>query len=67
MREVLFDIIVAVLTIIVIGVLVALPVMLTWNLVMPDVFGLSEINFWQALFLSLLAKFLFGGRSSKED
>ena len=34
-------------------------VMLLWNAVMPDVFGLGTINFWQALGLLILGKILF--------
>lgn len=41
------------------ALILAVPVMLLWNYVMPDIFGLSEINFWQALSLNLLSGFLF--------
>ena len=34
-----------------------------WNLLMPAVFGLSEITFWQAFGIVILAKLLFGGFS----
>jgi hypothetical protein len=34
-----------------------------WNMLMPAVFGLSEINFWQAFGIVILAKLLFGGFS----
>lgn len=36
-------------------------VMLLWNWLMPDLFGLPEISFWQAAGLLLLCKILFGG------
>lgn len=36
-------------------------VMLLWNLLIPGIFGLTAINFWQALGLFLLARILFGG------
>lgn len=39
--------------------LVAFPVMWLWNWLMPMIFGLVEINFAQALGLSLLCSFLF--------
>lgn len=52
---------VVVITLVIIGVLLALPVMLLWNMVMPDVFGLCKIDFLQALWISLLCKFLFDG------
>lgn len=38
-------------------------VMLLWNWLMPDIFGLSEISFWQSIGLLLLCKILFGGIS----
>lgn len=36
-------------------------VMLLWNALMPEIFHLSPITFWQALGLFLLAKILFSG------
>jgi len=36
-------------------------VMYLWNWLGPAVFGLHEINFWQALGLLVLSKILFGG------
>lgn len=36
-------------------------VMLLWNALIPTIFGLTAINFWQALGLFILAKILFGG------
>ena len=36
-------------------------VMLLWNALMPEIFHLPSITFWQALGLFLLAKILFSG------
>lgn len=36
-------------------------VMLLWNALIPTIFGLVAINFWQALGLLVLARILFGG------
>lgn len=36
-------------------------VMLLWNWLMPLLFGLKEITYWQAFGIVLLAKLLFGG------
>ncbi len=36
-------------------------VMLLWNWLMPVLFGLSAINYWQALGIFILARILFGG------
>jgi hypothetical protein len=35
-------------------------IMLLWNWLMPVIFGLSAITFWQALGLLVLTKILFG-------
>lgn len=36
-------------------------VMALWNWLMPAIFGLRQISFWQALGLVILSKILFGG------
>jgi hypothetical protein len=36
-------------------------VTLLWNALMPDIFGLPALNYWQSLGLSVLARLLFGG------
>ncbi len=40
-------------------------VMLLWNWLMPAIFGLAAIGFWQALGLLVLARLLFGGIHGK--
>lgn len=37
-----------------------------WNWLMPDIFGLRQISYWQAFGLLVLAKLLFG-RFSHQD
>ncbi|MDR0713884.1 MAG: hypothetical protein LBF89_06475 [Bacteroidales bacterium] len=36
-------------------------VMLLWNALLPQIFGIASINFWQALGLLALCRMLFGG------
>ena len=36
-------------------------VMLLWNVLMPDLFGLTTITYWQAIGLLILARLLTGG------
>ena len=36
-------------------------VMLLWNGIMPEVFGLGIVTFWQAIGLLILGRFLIGG------
>ena len=40
---------------------VTFAVMSLWNVLMPDIFAVRAISFWQALGLLLLSKILFGG------
>ena len=40
-------------------VLLGYPVMLLWNWLIPEIFGLSEITFWQAIGLNVLCTILF--------
>ena len=39
-------------------------VMLLWNWLMPELFGLGEITYWQAFGIIILGKLIFGGFSS---
>ncbi len=36
-------------------------IMWLWNWLMPDLFGLTTITYWQAMGICLLSKILFGG------
>ena len=45
--------------IIIVAFLMTLPTMWLWNWLMPLIFGLIKINFWQALGLNLLCGILF--------
>ena len=40
-------------------VLLGYPVMLLWNWLIPEIFGLSEITFWQAIGINVLCTILF--------
>jgi hypothetical protein len=40
-------------------VLLGYPLMLLWNWLVPIIFGLPEITFWQAIGLNLLSTILF--------
>jgi len=40
-------------------------VMLLWNAILPEVIGVSTINYWQALGIFILSKILFGGFKGK--
>jgi hypothetical protein len=49
------------LLVLIAATVVGFVVMGLWNALMPQLFGLRAITFWQALGLLLLAKLLFGG------
>lgn len=50
-----------------VSLLMALPTMWLWNWLMPDLFSLTEINFWQALGINVLSGILFRDYSLKTD
>lgn len=48
--------------------LVTIPVQLLWNWLVPVIFGLPKISFWQTVGLILLINFLFNhNRSGKSN
>ena len=51
------------------AILLALPLQLLWNWLMPTLFNLPVITFWQALGLNMLAGILFKSNINikKED
>jgi hypothetical protein len=49
------------LIVVVAGTALGFVVMHLWNWLMPEIFGLHPVTFWQALGLFLLGKLLLGG------
>jgi len=49
---------------VVLAVIMALPTMWLWNWLMPPIFGLIKIGFWQALGLNLLSGILIKGSTT---
>ena len=46
-------------------VILGYPLMLLWNWLMPVIFGLPEITFWQAIGLNFLSTILFKSTTIK--
>ena len=59
--KVIFMVIFGAIAITALALLFGYVVMLLWNWLMPAVFGLGVITFWQAVGIMILAKLLFGG------
>lgn len=49
------------------GLLAAVIVCLLWNWLMPDIFGLPTITYWQAWGLCVMAHVLFKGSSTSSS
>ena len=49
------------------GILLGLPLQLLWNWLMPTIFSLPTITFWQAMGLNIMASILFKDNSIKND
>lgn len=50
-----------------VALILGLPLMLLWNWLMPVLFGLPTIGFWQAVGLNFLSSILFKSTSYKSD
>jgi hypothetical protein len=68
MTNVIATIVVGLALIVFLSFLLALPVMLLWDAVMPAIFGLTTITWFQAWGLSLLCGLLFKSHTTtKKD
>ncbi len=63
--ETLGNALVGIVGIILIALIMALPLMWLWNWLMPMIFDLMELNFWQSLGLAVLSSILFKSSNSK--
>ena len=48
-------------------IIFSLPVMWLWNWLMPEIFGLTEITFWQSVGLLILSGILFRSTSNNHE
>lgn len=53
--------------ILIVALVMGLPIMWLWNWLMPDIFGLIEIGFWQALGINIFSGILFRNNSNNTD
>lgn len=69
MKEAISSILILIGVVGLICILLGLPLMLLWNWLMPDLFNVPQIGFWQAVGLQLLATLLFKNTntSTKKD
>ena len=69
MKKIAGAVFAVIVLVIIIPVLMTLPLMWLWNWLMPQLFGLKELGFWQALGLACLSSILFkgGSASSKKE
>lgn len=51
--------------VILVALLMTIPIWLLWNWLMPAIFGIKTITFWQALGVAFLSNILFGGACKK--
>ena len=67
MNDTIEAILTAILVIAVVTVILGLPLMWLWNWLMPTIFNLPTITFWQAMGLNIMASILFKDNSIKND
>jgi len=59
MKQITHDIFLVIGILMLAVIIFGAPLMILWNWIMPTIFGLPEIGFWQACGLQLLATILF--------
>ena len=64
--EMILNMLVVIVGIVIIGLIIGIPTMILWNWLMPDIFGVKEITFFQAWGLYILAGLLFKSSSSSK-
>ncbi len=62
--KIIFGALVVVLTVLVVGLISAFPVMWIWNWMMPELFLLPAITIWQSFWGVFMCQTLFKGSSS---
>ena len=65
--KIIYAVLISVITIAVLAFLYAFPLMWLWNWLMPILFELPEISFWQSLGIGMLSGFLFKNTGSKSE
>jgi len=66
-EETLSRVLLALGVIALLGILLGLPLQLLWNWLMPTIFNLPTITFWQAMGLNIMTSILFKDNSIKND
>lgn len=66
-EETVTRVLLGLLVIALLGILLGLPLQLLWNWLMPTIFNLPTITFWQAMGLNIMAYILFKDNSIKND
>lgn len=56
-----------ILIVAIVSLILALPTMLLWNWLMPILFGLTKITFWQALGINIFTGILFKSSNTQTN
>lgn len=64
--KIIFMVLGSLILIFFVAALFAFPVMWIWNYLMPELFGLPSIVFWQAFWMPVLAQLIFGVNTNSE-
>lgn len=67
MKDLLKVICIVIVLCFLIAIIAALPTMWLWNWLMPVIFGLSKITFWQAWGINMLCSILFKAKSVNQS
>jgi ABC-type multidrug transport system permease subunit len=65
--QIIIKSVIILLVILILALILGLPVQLLWNWLMPTIFNLPTITFWQAMGLNIMASILLKDNSIKND
>ena len=65
LAEAIGIVVIAIAVAVLAAVILTIPVYYLWNWLMPEIFGLTTLDFWQAFGISLLSGCLFQRGSTK--
>lgn len=65
LKTIIIEFVIGFIVVIGIGLLYGILVFYLWNWLMPIIFGLTKITFFQAIGVTLLSSFLFKSTNSK--
>ena len=67
MKQKIDAVLIVIFSLLAVALILGLPVMLLWNWLMPIIFGIKYITFWQAVGVNILCSILFKSNGTSNN